>query len=185
MELENNGQGPVNGEGQSPESASDEVGKLESWLSEAKPEELAKYIRDLREENAKYRRRAREAERVVAEKAEQERKRAEEEAIKQGEWQRLAEERAARLQEVEKQVAQYAQFKERIESMLNKRMRRLPESVRERVPRFADPLETFEWLEANSDWLVQATPALTQTPVSGQKAPHNRLAVMNFVRSMF
>lgn len=127
----------------------------------------------------------REIDRIIAERLERERRRREQEAqraaqrareemlAQQQEWQRLAEERAARIAELEQQVARVQELEaqvERYRALLQRhveaQLRTAPRVIREALQRL-DPLEQFEFLAEHADEIRPPAP-VPPTPEGGQ-----------------
>lgn len=122
---------------------------------EALPEEIRAYIRSLRKENEARRKRLAEFEKAQAEaelarRAEEEKRMAE-----QGQWQKLAEERAAELERLRQVEAQYSELIEAVRQRNVERINRLPETLRGLVPVDYEPLKLASWLDANEGKLVK------------------------------
>ena len=119
------------------------------------PPEIQGYIEELRRENAKHRTEKKRAE-DAARKAE------EDKLTAQAEWKTLAEQRAARLAELER----VAEQKEAIESAFNAgleaRLKAIPEDKRKRlvepVRKTMSALEFAAWLDANEGDLKAVRP---------------------------
>jgi uncharacterized membrane protein YccC len=122
---------------------------------DALPEEVRDYIRALRRESeerrkklAAYEKAQREAE--AARKLEEEKRLAE-----QGQWQKLAEERAAEIERLKQYEAQVAALLEATRKRNADRIARLPEAVRDLVPVDYEPYKLAAWLDANEGKLVK------------------------------
>lgn len=130
----------------------------------------------------------REIDRIIAERLERERRRREQEAqraaqrareemlAQQQEWQRLAEERAARIAELEQQVARVQELEaqvERYRELLHRhvatQLKAAPRVIRDALQRL-DPLEQFEFLIEHADE-IRPPVAVPPTPEGGQ-VPH-------------
>lgn len=131
------------------------------------PPEIQGYIEELRRENAKHRTEKKRAE-DAARKAE------EDKLTAQAEWKTLAEQRAARLAELER----VAEQKEAIESAFNAgleaRLKAIPEDKRKRlvepVRKTMSALEFAAWLDANEGDLKAVRPPNFDAGAGSQSA---------------
>lgn len=73
----------------------------------------------------------------------------------QNEWKALAEQRAAKVAELEPVAQQVKEIREALEATVAARIERLPEDVRALVPDFGDPRKTLDWLNANEQRLMR------------------------------
>lgn len=106
------------------------------------------YVQDLRKENAKYRTKAKDLE--------QQKKDAEEATLtQQQEWQKLAEQRQAKIAELEPYQERYDGMITAVAESNTKRVASIPETMRQLVPDFEDPLKLAGWLDANSQLLTK------------------------------
>lgn len=129
---------------------------------ETKTFDLA-YVQDLRKENAKYRTRAK--------NLEQKQKEAEDARLAdQQEWRTLAEQRAEKVAELEPYQKRYADMIEAVAESNTKRVESVPETMRQLVPDFEDPLKLAGWLDANSQLLTKPTaPTLNGTAGAAER----------------
>ena len=132
---------------------------------EAEPQEPKmfdlNYVQELRQEAANWRTRLREREQKDKD-AEQER------LAKQSEWQKLAEQRAAEIEELSPYRDRYNTMLETVAESNTKRVETIPEAMRGLVPDFDDPLKLSTWLDANSQLLTKPlAPALNGEAGSG------------------
>ena len=106
------------------------------------------YVKDLRKEAANYRIKLREFE--------QKQKEAEDaQLVKQKEWQTLAEKRAANISELEPYQSKYDSMIAAVAESNTRRVESIPETMRQLVPDFDDPLKLAGWLDANSQLLAK------------------------------
>lgn len=122
------------------EQPPDDMSKLPQWAQDV--------IKGLRKEAGDYRVRAKQAE-EAKQKEEAER------LAQQGEWQKLAEQRAAELEAL-KPVSEKAEaLAAKIQATNEARIKQLPEAYRGMVPEYDDPVKVSEWLDKNAAALVQ------------------------------
>lgn len=124
---------------QPPASEPQDVGALPAWAQAL--------IKELRGEAAQNRQRAK-AEETAKRAAEEERLKA------QGEWQKLADERAARVTELEPKAALAEALLERVSKQNAARIAAVPEAMRTLIPANYDAVQLSEWLDANLDKLA-------------------------------
>lgn len=136
---------------------------LDAWLSklptdaQAGAAALVKELRDTRKEAADRRAHAKTLEEQQA-KAEAERKAAEAKRLQeQGDWQKLAEQRAAELEKLQPIQQMAEALQNRIKAGNEARIAKLPEPMRKLVPANYGVVELSEWLDANYDTLVKPT----------------------------
>lgn len=136
---------------------------LDAWLSklptdaQAGAAALVKELRDTRKEAADRRAHAKTLEEQQA-KAEAERKAAEAKRLQeQGDWQKLAEQRAAELEKLQPIQQMAEALQNRIKAANEARIAKLPEPMRKLVPANYGVVELSEWLDANYDTLVKPT----------------------------
>lgn len=141
---------------------------LEERVSKS-PEETAEHIRRLRSENAKWRASVRELQQRLKAFEDAEKQRQQQEAEQRGEWQKLAEQARAELEQVKSEVERLRTYENKVGELLKERLKKIPEALRSRVPKFNDPIATLEWIEANPDLLVAKAPALDQSGIVGQR----------------
>lgn len=99
-------------------------------------------IKGLRDEAAKNR--------VKAKQAEEQRAKEEAERLaQQGEWQKLAEQRAAELDALKPVSDKAAALEAKIKATNEARIKTLPEAYRGMVPEYDDPVKVSEWLDRN------------------------------------
>lgn len=151
----------------------------------ASPEKTAAFIRELRNENAKWRKAFRDVEARLKSYEEAERQRSEQEAIQRGEWQKLAEQARAELDAAKREVERLAVYESKVKDLLQERLKKIPEGMRSRVPKFDNPLLTLEWLEANADLFTVKPPSLDQSGIVGQKPRIETGKVSSFIRVAF
>jgi len=75
--------------------------------------------------------------------------------VEEKRWQELAEQRAAKLAELEPVAEQVKEIREALDATVKARIERLPEDVRDLVPDFGDPRKTLDWLNANEQRLMR------------------------------
>lgn len=119
------------------------------------PPETQRHIEELRRENAKYR--------IEKKKAEDAARKAEEDKLTaQAEWKTLAEQRAARLAELEKVAEQKDAIESAFNAGLEARLKAIPEDKRKRlvepVRKTMSALEFAAWLDANEGDLKAVRP---------------------------
>jgi hypothetical protein len=136
---------------------------LDAWLkalpteAQAGAAALVKELRDTRKEAADRRNHAKTLEEQQA-KAEAERKSAEAKRLaEQGEWQKLAEQRAADLEKLQPIQQQLEAYQARVKATNDARIAKLPEPMQKLVPANYSVVELSEWLDANYDTLVKPT----------------------------
>lgn len=122
------------------------------------PPDIQGYIDELRRENAKWRTEKKKAEDAV-------RKAEEEKLASQQEWKTLAEQRAARLAELERVKEQADAIEAAFTAGLEARLKAIPEDKRKRlvepVRKTMSALEFSQWLDANEgDLKAQRPPNL-------------------------
>lgn len=108
------------------------------------------YVQQLRQEAAGYRTKLKEFEEAQRNKHEQE-------LAEQNKWKELAEQRAAKLAELEPTAQAYAQMIETMKASNAKRIEAIPEASRTLVPEYDDPAKLAAWLDANAA-LLNAKP---------------------------
>jgi hypothetical protein len=124
----------------------------EGDLSQQSPAELAKIIADLRRENAAARKKQRDLE-LAEEKRAADAKAADEERLKkQGEFEKLAEQRLTELNEWKAKAAKVDALEARIKAGNDAAIAQIPEHMRTLIPKY-DPVELADWLTANADKL--------------------------------
>lgn len=122
---------------------------------DALPEEVRDYIKSLRRENEDRRKKLATLEKTqqeaeVARKTEEDKKLAE-----QGQWQKLAEERAAEIERLKTFEAQATDMVEATKKRNADRVAKLPEAMRDLVPVDYDPPKLAAWLDANEAKLAK------------------------------
>jgi len=121
------------------------------------------YVKDLRKEAANYRTKLRDFE--------QKQKEAEEARLaEQQEWQTLAEQRAAKIAELEPYQSRYDSMITAVAESNTKRVQSIPETMRQLVPDFEDPLKLAGWLDANVQLLTKpVAPAMNGSAGTGER----------------
>lgn len=151
-------------------------------LENLNPQQLIDYIGELRGESAKWRTEVRKLQ-TAQEKAEAERKQAEEaELAKQGEFKTLAEQRAAELEALKPKADQADALLERISKQNAARIDKIPEELRTVVPAdHMDPVALSEWLDQNEEKLLgERAPSLDGGKRgSGSRTPADPKKVLN------
>lgn len=105
---------------------------------------------------------------AAARAAEEARQRA---LLEQGEYQKLAEERAARLAELEPQAAAVERYRGALEAVLAEHRKGLPAHLVTLLDRL-DPVEQLEYLAANAETLRPAAPPAPAGPnLNGGRPP--------------
>lgn len=122
---------------------------------DALPEEVREYIKSLRRESEERRKKLTALEKTqqeaeAARKLEEDKKLAE-----QGQWQKLAEERAAEIERLKVFEAQAATLLAATTKRNADRIAKLPEAMRDLVPVEYDPHKLAAWLDANEAKLVK------------------------------
>lgn len=122
------------------------------------PPDIQTYIEELRQENAKWRKESKKA-------LDDARKADEDRLTQQQEWQKLAEQRAARLAELESVAAKAETIEAAFNAGIDARLKQIPDEVRKRtvdpIRKALSPLEFNQWLDANIDLLsVRKAPDL-------------------------
>jgi hypothetical protein len=107
----------------------------------------------------------------AAEVAEAGRKAAEQEAAAKGEWERLANERGAKVTELEQSTVgateRLAAYEDVLTAQIKARVKTLPEAARSKLPE-GNPLSQLAWLDAVEAAVAAATPTPPrQTPPGG------------------
>jgi hypothetical protein len=111
-------------------------------FSELDPKTQA-YIKNLREENRKFR--------EAKEAAEREQARAERERLKQqGEWQKLAETAQAEVEQYKPYKERYEQLEAVFKTALEARIEAIPAQFRKLVPTDYSPVQQWKWLDQNA-----------------------------------
>lgn len=87
----------------------------------------------------------------------------------QQEWKTLAEQRAARLAELEPLAASVKEMQEALNATVKARIDRLPEDVRDLVPDFGDARKTLDWLNANEHKLMRPLAPAMDAGARGDK----------------
>lgn len=153
-EENQDGKNDNRGDGQDP---------LEVWLKKLPPElqsdgeRFHAELRNNRRDAAERRKKAEELEQSIA-KAEAERKAAEAKRLQeQGDWQKLAEQRAAELEKLQPIQQMAEALQNRIKAANEARIAKLPEAMKKLVPANYGVVELSEWLDANYDTLVKPT----------------------------
>jgi hypothetical protein len=139
-------QAVTEGQGQEPntESASDAGRVVESAQTvDSLPDWAQGLISELRSENAGHRK-AKKAAEQAAQKAEEER------LAKQEEWQQLAEQRQARISELEPLSEDVERYKGAVEGLLEAQRKGLPDYVIALLDRL-DPVDQLQWIAENGD----------------------------------
>jgi hypothetical protein len=98
----------------------------------------------------------------TARKADDERRLAE-----QQEWQKLAEQRAARITELEPLAKRVEEVQEALQATVKARVDRIPEDLRGMVPEYDDPRKTLAWLDVNEARLSRPVAPQTDAGVRG------------------
>lgn len=147
------------------------------WFNSLPPDAQAEITR-LRQSEAETRVKAREAEkqRKAEEAAQQQREQAA--LAEQGKFKELADARQAALDKVSAEIEALRPRAERVEALeafllksVETRTAQVPDQFRALVPKFGDPLQTLEWLDANAA-LLATPPAPNLNPgVQGDKKP--------------
>lgn len=124
---------------------------------DALPDEVRDYIKSLRKENEERRKRL-----TALEKQQQDAKAAQDAAeaerlAKQGEWQKLAEQRQAEIERLKGYEAQVTALVEATKRRNAERIARLPEAVKSLVPTGYEPQALAEWLDVNESKIVKPT----------------------------
>lgn len=135
----------VGGEGDSDLSAED-IAKLPEWARL----KLGKQGR----ENSQLRTQLREKEKAEAALAEKAKKDEEDRLTKQGEYQKLAEQRATEIETLKGRAALADAYEKRIKADNDARIAKVPEKLRDMIPDYTDPVKLNEWLVKNGDKLV-------------------------------
>lgn len=106
------------------------------------------YVKELRNEAASYR--------VKAKELEQKQKEAEDARLaEQNEWKTLAEQRAAEVEALKPYQQRYSDMVESVAESNTRRIASIPENMRQLVPDYDDPLKVATWLDANSQLLAK------------------------------
>ena len=124
--------------------------EVTSKLSEASPEDKDKVIRELRNENAKWRKQFGEL-KTEAEKAEQTR------LQQAGEWKTLAERAQVEAEQLKPFRDRATAYEQLIRADLDARIGQLPEPMRALVPDYDDLAKKQQWLNANWSLLTRQT----------------------------
>jgi hypothetical protein len=157
-------EGDENGNaGAADDQGSGSADPLEVWLKklpaelQADGERFHAELRNNRRDAAERRKKAEELEQSIA-KAEADRKAAEAKRLaEQGDWQKLAEQRAADLEKLQPIQQMAEALQNRIKAGNEARIAKLPEPMRKLVPANYGVVELSEWLDANYDTLVKPT----------------------------
>lgn len=112
----------------------------------------ADYVQSLRQEAAGYRTKLRDFE-ESQKQAEQER------LAKQNEWQTLAEQRQAEIEQLKDYQERYTKMVDGIKANNEKRLEAIPETMRSLVPPIEDPVTLGQWLDTNWQILTAKTVA--------------------------
>lgn len=86
----------------------------------------------------------------------------------QQEWQKLAEQRAARISELEPVAKRVQEIAEALQATVKARVERLPEDMRGLVPEYEDPRKTLAWLDANEARLLRPVAPGTDAGTRGE-----------------
>jgi chromosome segregation ATPase len=92
---------------------------------------------------------------------------AERQLADQQEWQKLAEQRAQRIAELEPLANRVAEVQEALQATVEARVGRLPEDTRSLVPDYDDPRKTLAWLDANEERLLRPIAPSTDAGTRG------------------
>lgn len=122
---------------------------------DALPEEVRAYIRALRKENEERRKKLAAFEKAQAEAELARRVEEEKRLAEQGQWQKLAEERAVEVERLRQVEAQYSALIDSVRQRNAERISRLPEALRGLVPVDYEPLKLASWLDVNESKLVK------------------------------
>lgn len=122
-----------------------------------------KYVQDLRDESANYRKKAADLEARLA-KIEEDRLKA------QNEWKTLAEQYEQQVKQLEPVKGSYEALIEKIKASNIKRIKTIPDEWRSLVPDYDDPVKVADWLDANYERLTKpAAPNLGNGAGSGER----------------
>lgn len=135
----------VGGESDSDLSAED-IAKLPEWAR--------KKLADRGKEAQELRKKLREKETAEAEQAAAAKKAEDERLAKQGEYQKLAEQRAVEIETLKGRAALADAYETRIKADNQARIAKVPEKLRDMIPDYTDPVKLNEWLVKNADKLV-------------------------------
>lgn len=136
----------------------DAVDPLDAWVRtlpvEAQAGALAvvSELRTTRAEAKDRRLKLEDADRLKTGADEQRRKEEETRLAQQGEWEKLATERAAQIETLKPYQAEAAKLLEALTGMLDKRLESVPDHLRPLVKAML-PIEALSWLDANADKL--------------------------------
>ena len=101
----------------------------------------AQYVKDLRDEAAKWRTELRKVQ-----EAQEEARKAE--LAEQQKWQELAQEHEKKVKELEPIKARYEEMLETLRESNKKRIEQIPEAMRDLIPAYDDPTQLAAWLDA-------------------------------------
>lgn len=151
------GEGDKGGDGKEGGDSDDdgEGDKGGKKLEDLTSTELAELLREQRRENAAARRKLREREQADAD-AEAERKRKADEALaQQGEYQKLAEQRAQEIADLKPYKERAEKAEKALQAHVDARIARIPQDKRSLVPKGIDVYQQSEWLDLNESLLVK------------------------------
>jgi hypothetical protein len=135
----------------------------------ALPEDVRKYIEDLRKESKDRR--------VALQKAEDQRKREEEARLAENQqYRELAELRQKELDQVKPRADRLEAIEAAMRETVQARIDALPETWRSVVPEYDDPLKTLQWLDANAAKLAAPRPPSTDAGTRGDVKPTTALS---------
>lgn len=138
------GTDPQKKDGASGQESGGQAGDADGLIDmiKADPTKTAEEIRKLRAEAAKHRK--------EAENAEAKRRAEEADRLKKaGEHEKLAEQYRQEAEGLKPKAERVDALEKRIQTMVDKRVQALPKEMRGLVPKYDDPAQTLDWLEAN------------------------------------
>lgn len=112
-------------------------------------EQTQAYIKQLREENKKYRLKADAIQAQLDEIDKKQREAESERLAKEGQFKTLYEQKRVEAEKLAEQAKQAQLYREEYQKQLDQRIAQIPEVNRTLIPDFGDPIKTSNWLDAN------------------------------------